>query len=413
MDLKTRLSRLQSRPMRPAQATTATSELRDRLAQLRPQRLQAASTRTADAVTANDLADALDGKPVADGVLRIHRRVPLDGRLGAVALADVRAHPRLPGERAVHDRRQVYLDTETTGLSGGSGTVAFLIGIAVVNDSAIELTQFLMTRFAAETALLSALAANLTARDRLVSYNGKSYDLPLLQSRFRMQALPHSPGSLPHLDLLHPVRRLFGRHWPDCRLQTLERRLLGLGRVNDLPGSEAPAAWFDYLRHARAGRLLRTVEHNRQDILSLVVAHSVLARVAESPGRADLNLSALARWHGERDEAGARRLLEACPERLCEDDWRLLGHYYRRRENWDRAVAIWERLAADGCADSLERLAKYHEHVSGNLTAARRCCEALPSSAAREHRCRRIERKLMRRQLRSRRGDIENSAPDQ
>ena len=209
-----------------------------------------------------------------------------------------------------------------------------------------------------------------------------------------MQALAQPFRGLPHLDLLHPVRRLFGRQWPDCRLLTLERELLGFTREDDLPGSEAPMAWFDYVRQGHADRLIRIVEHNRQDIASLPAAHSALARAVADPQASGVDLPALARWLAEHDEAAARALLQQHAASLGDDGRRLLGHYCRRAGDWQQAVALWEALATTGCTDSLLRLAKYHEHISGDLVAARDCCERLPGDAALAQRRRRIDRKL-------------------
>jgi uncharacterized protein YprB with RNaseH-like and TPR domain len=334
------------------------------------------------------------GEAIADGVIRIQKRFPLTGELGSVALHALRNRPCLPGERASEHLRNVYIDTETTGLSGGSGTLAFLIGIAVIEEDAIALTQFLMTGFSGEAASLSAFAELLGPNDQLVSYNGKSYDLPLLITRFRMQALRHPFDGLQHLDLLHPVRRLFSSRWNDCRLISVEENLLGFNRVDDLPGSEAPEAWFGYIRNGYGAQLVKVVEHNQQDIVSLAVAHSVLTQAIEQPHAFDVDLYALARWLAEHDETHARQLLQSHEESLCDDGQRLLGHLLRRAGHWPQAIAVWEALAAKGCADSLERLAKYHEHISKDLAKAKRCCERLPRSAARAHRSQRIERKL-------------------
>ena len=336
----------------------------------------------------------LEGECIAEGVIRIRQRVPLAGTLGGVSLTALHDEPRLPGEPG-DNRRPVYFDTETTGLSGGSGTLAFLLGVAVVEADAIDLTQWLITRFAAEATALSAFADILTTTDRLVSYNGKSYDLPLLISRFRMQGLRPDFQTLAHLDLLHPVRRLFGKRWNDCRLLSVEERLLGFRRVDDLPGSEAPAAWFRYLREGQAEALIRVVEHNRQDILSLAVAHAALSQAIKQPGAYDVDLHALARWLCDCDaEEQARALLQANSTALCADGKRLLARLLRRAGHWPQAVAVWETLAAGGCLESIERLAKYHEHISKDLGAAQRCCDRLPPTPTILHRRQRIDRKL-------------------
>lgn len=404
MNLNSRLSRLQSQAgtsMTQNAPKPSVSSLRERIAELekRGRSRCSASARAASAprLPPQELARALQGELIADGVIRIHQRLPLQGQLGSIPLHSVHGCPRLPGETGSDGVRNVYIDTETTGLSGGSGTLAFLIGIAVVDDETIELTQFLLTRFAAEAALLRVFAETLSADDRLVSYNGKSYDLPLLVTRFRMQAMAHPFADLPHLDLLHPVRRLFSSRWADCRLISLERNLLGFSRVDDLPGSEAPGAWFSYVRFGHGAQLLKVVEHNRQDIVSLAIAHSTLARAIAEPRGFNVDLHALARWLAEGSEDDARTLLESHQGTLCDHGRRFLAHLLRRAGHWPQAVAVWETLAATGCTDSVERLAKYHEHISKDFAAARRCCERLPRAAVHERRRRRIEEKLRKR----------------
>ncbi|MGD2073473.1 MAG: ribonuclease H-like domain-containing protein [Gammaproteobacteria bacterium] len=405
MSLKSRLSCLQRQAgVGPVAPKPSVSTLRERIAQLETRgrsRNCAADRKAPTHPSLEELARTLGGERIADGLIRIHRRLSLQGRLGSIPLQSLQPDPRLPGERESRGLRQLYIDTETTGLSGGSGTLAFLIGVAVLDGARLELTQFLLTRFGAEADLLSAFAESLSPDDRLVSYNGKSYDLPLLATRFRMHSLPAPFAGLPHLDLLHPVRRLFGRRWNDCRLTTLEQRLLGFGRVDDLPGSEAPAAWFAYVRFGHSRPLIGVVAHNRQDVLSLAVAHSALAEAAVRPRAFGVDLYALARWLAEHREAEACELLQASQSELCDDGQRLLARLLRRAGRWQQAVPIWEALAARGCIDSLERLAKYHEHVSRDLAAARRCCEALSADAAHERRRRRVQLKLER--LRKRR----------
>ncbi len=395
MSLKTRLASLQAQTGGGCDSPVpASADLRQRLARIRTQRLSSQSTVTCAPISEAELARRLNGRQIAEGVIHLHRRVPLTGSLSKVPLACLREPARLPGEDQSDGLRQVYIDTETTGLSGGSGTLAFLVGMAVVEDEAVVLSQLLLTRFSGEAALLSAFSMALSPLDRLVSYNGKSYDLPLLMTRFRMQALSPPFAALSHLDLLHPTRRLFARRWPDCRLLTLEERLLGFRRVNDLPGAEAPAAWFDYLRHGRGDKLIQVVKHNRQDILSLVAAHSAVAQAIKQPEAFDVDLVGLARWLAETDEPRARELLLSDADRLCNAGKRLLGHLARRAGDWPLAVGLWEGLAASGCTHSIERLAKYHEHVSKDLAMAKHYCEQLPRNAVQGQRLKRLNEKL-------------------
>jgi uncharacterized protein len=163
----------------------------------------------------------------------------------------------------------LFFDTETTGLAGGTGTRAFMIGAARWGDAGLHVQQWYMTAMAAECDLLAAFADTLTPCTVLASYNGRSYDAPLLAARYRLARMCNPLCACDHIDLLHPTRRRYRGRWENCRLATIERRVLGIVREDDLPGSEAPAAWLSYLRGGSARNLRRVVEHNRRDLLSL------------------------------------------------------------------------------------------------------------------------------------------------
>lgn len=401
MNLKAKLCRLQAQTGSASKAlrvTSAGGELRQRLARISTARITDAPRPAGAGMPEAMLAQRLKGYLIADGVIQIQQRLPLDGRLGRHPLSLLRDSLQLPGEGGEAHLRQVYIDTETTGLSGGSGTLAFLMGLAVVERDSLVVTQYLLTRFAGEAAMLKAFARALTADDRLVSYNGKSFDLPLMISRYRMQGETHPFEGLPHLDLLHPVRRLFSRRWPDCRLLTLERRLLGFTRRHDLPGAEAPAAWVDYVRQGRGGNLLRVVEHNRQDIVSLALAHAALVQAVERPESQGMDIVALARWLADHDRTQAYILLKSTHRPLSEQGKRLLGDLARRAKEWPLAVGLWEELAGQGCRNSAEQLAKYHEHVSRDLAVAHHYCQQLKPGVDRSRRLQRIEAKQDRQQ---------------
>ena len=177
----------------------------------------------------------------------------------------------------VQHERLLHFDTETTGLAGGTGTRAFMIGAADWVDERFRIRQLTITTMSAEAAMLRTFAEWLNESTVLVSYNGKCYDAPLLATRYRLARLPNPLAGLGHLDLLHPVRRHWKHQWPNCRLATAERQLLGVVREDDLPGSEAPAAWLTYLRGGSARNLRRVAAHNAQDLKSLA---GVLLRMA-------------------------------------------------------------------------------------------------------------------------------------
>ena len=219
--------------------------------------------------TDRSLDDILPGIAIAEGVRRIdHLPIPLSNR-------------RLTFDRPefadVISESLLALDTETTALAGGTGTRAFVIGIAQWRANAITVTQWLLSELRGEAAMLEAFTRSIQSHVAdhasgctLLSYNGKSYDMPLLRTRWRLARQPDPTESLPHLDLLHPVRRAYRGVWENCRLATIERQLLGIVREDDLPGSEAPSAFTNWLRFGDHRNLVRVLEHNRQDVVSLV-----------------------------------------------------------------------------------------------------------------------------------------------
>lgn len=177
----------------------------------------------------------------------------------------------------VHGANLIHFDTETTGLAGGTGTRAFMIGAADWVGDRFRIRQLTITSMCAEASMLRTFASWLDSETVLVSYNGKCYDAPLLATRYRLARQANPLAGLRHLDLLHPVRRRWKGVWENCRLGTVERQLLGVVREDDLPGSEAPAAWLAYLRGGSAANLRRVADHNAQDLRSLA---GVLLRMA-------------------------------------------------------------------------------------------------------------------------------------
>lgn len=179
-------------------------------------------------------------------------------------------------DEVVEPRHLLFFDTETTGLAGGTGTRAFMVGAADWLDCTqrgpgLRIRQLMISTMAAEGAMLRAFAGWLSPRTVLCSYNGRSYDAPLLKTRYRLARLPEPITALDHVDLLHPTRRRYRGTWENCRLATIERQLLHIVREDDLPGSEAPAAWLTYLRGGSARNLRRVAHHNHQDVVTLAL----------------------------------------------------------------------------------------------------------------------------------------------
>ena len=197
-------------------------------------------------------------------------------------------------EEVVQPCDLLFFDTETTGLAGGTGTRAFMIGAADwYRDSArgegLRVRQLLMSTMGAESAMLDVFACWLSASTVLSSYNGRSYDSPLLKTRYRLARRGDPISALDHVDLLYPTRRRYRGTWENCRLATIERNLLQIAREDDLPGSEAPSAWLGYLRGGSARNLRRVGEHNHQDVVTLAQLFLRLVQ-AEADEREELGL---------------------------------------------------------------------------------------------------------------------------
>lgn len=304
----------------------------------------------------------LPGEELATGV-RLVRHVE---RLPAFGF-DAPAWEADPGGRG---RPLVFLDTETTGLSGGTGTLVFLCGLAQVVDQAIVVEQLLLTRPSSEAAWLEAMAQRMPADATLVSFNGKAFDVPLLTARHALHRRRCPFAGKPHWDLLAPTRRAFDTRWPDCRLQTAEKRLLGIARVDDLPGSFAPAAFTTLLRTGDSSLVQRVIEHNRHDLVALAHLLVALDRVYREPERFDADLDAVARKLidlGQRERAG--QVLEHAVATQTAAR-RTLAELRRRERRWDAAGEQWSALAARNCVHAIEALAKLEEHVRRNPARA-------------------------------------------
>src|SRR5947208_8106614 len=180
--------------------------------------------------------------------------------------------------RSVPPHRWAFLDTETTGLAGGSGTYAFLVGVGRITAEGFRVRQFFMRDYVEERSSLAALEEHLKDFDVLITYNGKSYDQPLLETRFRMNRMKAPFGALNHLDLLYGARRLWKLRLENCRLIQLEEHILGFVREGDLPGDLIPYVYFEYIRSREAHRMVPVFHHNAMDILTLACLTGKIGR---------------------------------------------------------------------------------------------------------------------------------------
>jgi len=257
----------------------------------------------------------------------------------------------------------LFFDTETTGLSGGAGTVVFLIALGRLAGERLEVEQLFLADYPGEPEFLRQLSPALRSAGQFVSYNGRTFDAPILASRFALNRLPLEPRG--HSDLLYWARRLWKRVLADCSLGSIEREVLGVQRGQDVAGYEVPGIYLDYLRRGWSPRLPLVWEHNLQDVRSLTGLFARLNRVlgrGEVPGRADL--ASLGSWL--LSAGGAERGLELLRRSFAGGDeraGRALGLHLKRAGRWEEAAEVWRTLAAERRSlFAAVELAKHAEH---------------------------------------------------
>jgi len=341
----------------------------------------------------------------------------------------------------------VFFDLETTGLSGGAGTLAFLVGCAwFERDGSFVTRQWLLARHADERMLLEAVTAEFARAGALVSFNGKSFDAPLLEGRYRFHRLPWVGEGVPHVDVLHPARRFWKRpaqgarafqasEESSCSLVALERQIVGARRVGDVPGAEIPGRYFQFVRSGDALPLQAVLEHNRLDLLTLAALAARLLHMARTgPDAVSDPREALALGHvyarahrygqgavspskggglDARARASYRRAIDRCgsprgaydPIRI--DALRALALACRRALRHEEAASWWRELSEmRGCPDPIAReaneaLAIHHEHRLRDLAAAKGFAQrsletgaGLGWTSAARYRLARIEKKM-------------------
>jgi uncharacterized protein YprB with RNaseH-like and TPR domain len=276
-----------------------------------------------------------------------------------------------------------FLDTETTGLAGGTGTYAFLIGVGRITQEGFLLKQFFMRSPAEEASLLHGLAEYLKQFETLVTYNGKAYDQPLLETRYRMARARSPFGAMQHFDLLFGARRLWKLRFDSCRLVDLEGHILGIQREGDLPGEMIPYVYFEYVRTQEASKVVPILHHNALDIVTLACLTGIVPWAFRSPEDAPLahgaEMVGLGRWLCQAGQyAKAVVLFKKAVQKGLSDDllfrtlWDI-GRLEKRLGKMDAAVIAFTELA--GCRNdfrlnAVEALAKYYEHQERNYSAA-------------------------------------------
>lgn len=311
-----------------------------------------------------------------------HSIIKVDAPMNGIArwAGDPRISDLLPQSFA-------FLDTETTGLSGGSGTYAFLIGVARFEGDELHLAQFFMRDPMEEAAQLAAFEEFIAPCQAIVSFNGKSFDVPLLYTRFVAQGWQPPFGELCHLDLLHLARRLWRERLPSRTLSNLEWQILGaLRSEEDVPGWMIPSLYFDYLRSGDARPLKSVFYHNAMDVISLAALLNhmalLLAHPLEGGQQYGVDLIALAKLFedlGDLDTASdlyihgldhEDALQERVPQPLILEAIQRLASIHKRQENFPAAIALWQQAARRQHLHAHVELSKYYEHHARDYTEA-------------------------------------------
>lgn len=332
--------------------------------------------------------------PFGDSFIR-ENYFPRDYRCGEVELFHIfQSSAKTISSLARDDRlkemdisKTVFLDTETTGLAGGAGTYIFLVGVGYFEGDQFCVRQYFMRDYNEERALLSALNDLLSNFKAVVTYNGKTFDLPLMESRYIMSGMKMSLKNPYHFDLLYPARRLWKRRLENCSLSTVERDILGVIRDDDVPGYLIPEIYFRYLRTKDARAIKQVFEHNLQDILSLVALVSRMCFLVEDPlnnTEYGMDIFSIGKMFDEEKKYGqsTHYYAEALKHNLAEEEileiLRLSSFAYKRQGKWEEAEKIWREIierSREYIYYPYEELAKYYEHHLKDYQKAERVAE--------------------------------------
>ena len=389
-----------------------------------PRDLGSVGSREQDQTYAADPAAILDGEWTQSGSHRfliVNRSYAPGHRHGTLSLAD-----SLPPDEGWSrlgllagtpcGGNLLFIDLETTGLAGGAGSYAFLVGCGWFGHGRFHVRQFLLSSFASERALLEALREVAVTLDAVVTYNGKSFDLPLIETRYALNRLTTPFAAMPHVDMLHHARRFWHGHDEGHRLSSLESSLLGHEREGDVPGFEIPSRYFHFVRTGDARPLDAVLEHNRRDLLSLALLTARAAQLldegvtAASTAREALAIGRLYERSGMTSDAlGCYARASDMGPGVCAEALYAHALLLRRTRRYAAAADVWQRLLDVGDSpprlvrEAAEALAVHHEHRLRSLLSARSLAmrslqfdATVTRREAIQHRLARLDRKLAR-----------------
>jgi uncharacterized protein YprB with RNaseH-like and TPR domain len=380
MDLKERLNRLTSISSSQSEdKSRVISDLKGRLDRLlEPKKVyRREAGYPIEKLVAGEIISTPEGE-----TFRAEEYFPPHSRYGEVTLTEILDIPTYPAHLLLRDdrlreldfRKALFLDTETTGLSGGTGTFAFMVGLGFFQGDGFLVHQFFMRDYSEERASLSLLQEILESFQFLVTFNGRHYDIPLLETRFILSRKSSKIREMPNFDLLYPSRKIWKGAYENCRLVTLESRLLGMEREDDIPSEWIPSLYFDYIQTGDARKIHRVFYHNRMDILTMVVLAGRIHLTYHNPqaarpgkGVEHFSLGRLFWDHGEHEKAIPcfEIALKRCDDELAWEVMKWLSIAFKKTGDSEKARSLWEEMMGwpyKRDAHPYIELAKYHEH---------------------------------------------------
>jgi uncharacterized protein YprB with RNaseH-like and TPR domain len=425
-DLKERLNRLTSfSKTQPESKSQVLSELRQKLDRLvEPNKVYRKKAVTPiEQLVKGEVISTPEGE-----IFRTKEYFPPHFRYGEMTLSEILHIPTYPAHLLSRDerlkeldfRKALFLDTETTGLSGGTGTFAFMVGLGFFEEEGFQIHQFFMRDYSEERATLSLVNQLLESFQFLVTFNGRHYDIPLLETRFILCRTVSKIREMPNFDLLYPSRKIWKGAYDNCRLVTLESRLLGMERGEDIPSEWIPTLYFDYVQTGDARKIFPVFYHNQMDILTMVALAGRIHLVYHDPlvarprrGVEHLALGRLFWEHGYQEKAIRcfEIALERCEESLSWSVMKWLSTAFKRTGQGAKARNLWEEMMTWPYREDVYpyiEMAKYHEHrlkdFEGAIVYVNRALEQIPHHQEMEietlnRRKRRLEQKKIRESL--------------
>lgn len=284
----------------------------------------------------------------------------------------------------------LFLDLETTGLAGGTGTLPFLVGMGYFRDGKFKVAQYFLSEMADEDAMIRELGGFIRDMDfkSVVTYNGKAFDLPLLETRFALHRERFPLAGLPHLDFLFAARQLWKHKYESCRLFHLAKEIVRAERDEDIPGAEIPMRYFQYIRTGDESLIEPILYHNQEDILSLlgvVIAGAMLLSRGQRADAAEemdpMDLVGVGRlYESAGDTERSAELFEHALKRNLSGELsvrvhRKLSSHFKKNRDWEKAVVLWKDLSRQDQLDAFRELAMYYEHREKKYEDALRAAE--------------------------------------